>query len=241
MLLACSSPERTLNYSRHPRHPSVPFDDKLLKTGLNAPLDPKIFGKSGSLWRIDVINLSDDQVRVHWLVLYPDGKCIISLRGWREEWDNNPTDLGLTIRNEIFKRHQQIVINQDQAALQQSYQDLVGDGYYRAPLVGRFAASENKLEINVLERDPQEHGGIGFGRTSEGVAVSRLTFLRNGDTWALDQKLSYTVWHPDESMTENILGLNIDRPALRSVRQKNVTLRKIEGLVPPPLPTGWEW
>lgn len=71
--------------------PLVPRDPEILRTELTGSVEVGVVGQRGSVWHL---TLTDDQRQInHWLLLYPDGKSIISLgdeRGWRE-FDDSPS------------------------------------------------------------------------------------------------------------------------------------------------------
>lgn len=240
MTAGCSSPERVLDFSKCPEQPPTPKNTQLLRMNLPEQVSIQTVGEKGSVWRMDVKNPEDGETRQHWLVLYPDGKCLLSPRGWiGAEWGTDISQQNRENRLRIFQRHRLIVDGRSAALLQESFNDLVNGNYYRAPMLGRFSTHHGTIEINGLEQDPNERGGSFFTEPVDYTSVSRLVFVQAGENWVLDQNRSKTIWRTKDRTTCNFFGT--DEPAMKSLRDKDVVLRKIEGFIPPALPEGWDW
>ncbi len=76
--------------SKQPGGPFVPVDSSILRTELDGRIDSTVVGATGSVWHV---TLTDEKRQLdHWLVLYPDGRFVTSLRderGWRDYEMNN--------------------------------------------------------------------------------------------------------------------------------------------------------
>lgn len=238
----------TVAFKPDAHHPSIPKNPELLNKDLNKTIPPRsIVGEVGTVWRMDMTNPTDGEQRVHWLVLYPDGRCLTSLR--QERWrgaldalvDKIPDKEGMRMRNawlvekrSASARRIEILNSRSPATLRAEYESK--QGLFAAPKIGRFSASEEMISINLFELDPMQGAGLINYDTS---AISRITFVKEGVCWKINPSETKTIWWAQYDLGGNLF--NEDHAAVSSTRGIDVTIRKVDGYVPEKLPDDWQW
>lgn len=237
-----------LAYNPNPNHPSIPKDLNLLRLDLpDNQQSLSVIGKSGSVWRIDMKNPVDGERRVHWLILFPDGRCLTSLRN--ERWrgaismliDKIPDEEGKKVRNAwLLEKHAdsahriEILNSKSSELLRLEYESKLG--LFNAPKLGRFLASENKIMVNIFELDPMLGAGI---INYDTAAISRITFEKQNDCWKINESETKTIWWAPCDITGKFFGQ--DQPVVNSTRGIEVSIKKVDGFIPARLPDSWQW
>ena len=232
-----------------PGHPNIPKDISLLRKDLDhKPPPPDIVGETGTVWRMDMTNPRDGERRVHWLILYPDGKCLTSLREerWRgtfETWlDEIADEESIRVRNAWMldtkraesARRIEILNSGNTGRLRAEYES--ERDLFVAPKLGRFSATGDTIRINLFELNPMQ--GVGLVNYDT-AAVSRITFVKQGDCWKISVDETKTIWWSPYDLTGKLFRQ--DHATVYSTRGIDVTLRKVDGFKPAALPEDWNW
>ena len=216
-----------------------PYDSSILRLGLVDGIDKRFVGEGGSVWRMKVSKKSESEPRIHWLVLYPDGRCLLSLRF--EEWPERRASRNDQHKEAALRLREAIAAKGNEGLLRLAIASLEAQScdYCHMPMLGRFYMTNDHLEINVFEIPPFAHGPSLFGQSYDSTGVSKFVFRRQGDSWVLNQVDSVPIWWTQDMSANRVF--KVDHPALGSVRGADVTLSKISETPPPPLPKGWQW
>lgn len=229
----------TSKFGKHHELAVSPYDPNVLRFGLSNKLDEAVVGSRGSVWRMKMLKESESAPRLHWLVLYPDGRCLVSLR--YEDWSQRQSDMNDEHKASALRLREAISDSGSESLLRLAFATLEEQScdYCHMPMLGRFSMTDSRLEINVFEIPPFAHGPSLFGSSYDSTGASRFVFTRSSGVWDLNQKQSVPIWWSEDMRANRIF--KVDHPALGSVRDANVTLTRIPGAVPPPLPKDWQW
>lgn len=228
-----------VTYQPAPGYPSVPKDPAVLRQKLDDGVDLKVVGPSGSVWHLQMKGPSDGLVFDHVLVLYPDGRCFTTLdeersgRGFEGSESSASTSSSEVRRAESNLRVLTLIKSGDSRRIV----DLWHGTYLGSwPTMGRYSAKDGKIRVNVLECHGQYSTGIIM---YDSTGVSQLVFVKSGGGYVLDQDESQTIWwSPEDNVGRLFRHENL---TVNAVRSRVVTLRRVDGFVPPVLPAEWKW
>lgn len=226
----------SVTYQPAPGAPPAPKDHNLLRLELDDGVDLADVGASGSVWHLRMAGPPEGMVFDHVMVLYPDGRCFTTLHEERDgRWYISPG----TDEESIRERAEH---NAKVTRLIQSKDPMQITNLYRGGVLrywgthGRYSAMDGKIRANLLE----QHSEYGVGILMyDMTGVSQLVFIRQGDGYVLDQDESRPIWWSPEDNVGRIFRQ--ENLTLNAVRSRVVTIRRIDGFAPPPLPADWKW